>query len=88
MKRLKFSPGFQKKLAAIHRRDKKLSLKIQKQLKIFLADPRHPSLRLHKLKGELKNVWSVSVDRGFRLLFIDDAEYYFFDLGEHDEIYQ
>ncbi len=88
MKRLVFSPLFQKKLRLINHRDQKLSLKIQKQLKLFQVDPRHPSLRRHKLKGELKNVWSLSIDRGFRLLFVEDEEYYFFDLGEHGEIYQ
>lgn len=86
--KLKFGPTFEKKLKIINYKDKKLSIKIQKQLKLFQLNHHHPSLRLHKLKGDLKNVWSISVTISFRLLFIEDIEYYFFDMGEHDEIYK
>ncbi len=88
MKKTVFSPTFQKKLKAISQKDQQLTRKIQKQLRLFQRDPRHPSLRLHKLQGELKDVWSVSVTMSFRLLYTEDAEYYFFDMGEHDEIYR
>jgi addiction module RelE/StbE family toxin len=88
MKKLKFSPSFIKKLKIVHHKDKKLSLKIQKQLNLFKLSPTHPSLRLHKLKGELEDVWSLSVTKSFRLLYIDNSEYYFFDMGEHDKIYR
>ncbi len=88
MKTIKFSPTFQKKLQSFHRRDKQLSEKIKKQLILFQENPRHPSLRLHKLRGNLQNTWSLSITLSFRLLFIEDAEYYFFDMGEHDEVYK
>ena len=88
MKIIKFSPVFQKKLQNLHQRDKQLTNKIQKQLKLFEQNPKHPSLRLHKLKGNLQNTWSLSITMSFRVLFIEDAEYYFFDMGEHSEIYK
>lgn len=88
MKTIKFSPTFQKKLLSLYKRDKQLTEKIRKQLKLFQSNPKHPSLRLHKLKGNLQNTWSLSVTMSFRLLFIEDTEYYFFDMGEHDEIYR
>jgi addiction module RelE/StbE family toxin len=87
MKKITFSPTFQKKLKRFYRTDKKLISKIEKQLKLFQQNPRHPSLRLHKLKGEMNNVWSLSITMSFRLLFVEDNEYYFFDMGEHSEIY-
>ena len=86
--KLQFSPTFEKKLKTINHKDKKLSIKIHKQLKVFQINPHHPSLRLYKLKGDLKNVWSISVTIGFRLLFVEDNEHYFFDMGEHSEIYK
>jgi addiction module RelE/StbE family toxin len=88
MKKIKFSPTFVKKLQIIKHIDIKLSIKIQKQLKLFQSSPTHQSLRLHKLKGEMKDVWSLSVTKSFRLIYINDSEYYFFDLGEHHEIYR
>lgn len=88
MKTILFSPTFQKKLKTITRMDKKLADKILKQLKLFQNNPRHPSLRLHKLTGNMKNTWSLSVNMHFRLIFIDDTEFYFFDMGMHDDIYE
>ncbi len=88
MMKVKFSSIFEKKLKTINHKDKKLSIKIQKQLKLFQLNPHHPSLQLHKLKGDLKNVWSISVTISFRLLFVEDNDRYFFDMGEHDEIYR
>lgn len=89
MKDIEFSPSLLKKLQAVHHQDKPLFIKIQKQLKLFQTDSRHNSLRLHKLKGELKNVWSISIDRKHRLLYTEDEQsIYFFDMGTHDEVYK
>jgi len=88
MKKIVFSPTFNKKLKSICHKDKQLTFKIFKQLKIFQTNPQHPSLRIHKLKGQLQNVWSMSVTTSFRLIFIEDTEYYFFDMGEHNDIYR
>ena len=88
MKKITLSPLFRKQLKQLRQKDIKLFGKIQKQLVSFQSNPRHPSLRLHKLKGELQDVWSLSVTMNFRLLFIEDTEYYFFDMGNHDQIYK
>lgn len=88
MKKVIFSPTFQKQLAQIQQKDKKLFGKIKKQFTIFKSNPRHPSLRLHKLKGALKNTWSLSITMDFRLIFIEDNEFYFFDMGTHDQVYK
>lgn len=71
---VKFSPLLQKKLIEINRKDKKLSDKIRKQIQIFQSNPKHPSLRLHKLSGSYSNVWSISVGMSQRMVYrqIDD----------------
>lgn len=33
---------------------------IQRKIILFQNNPRHPSLRLHKLSGELDGIWSIS----------------------------
>lgn len=88
MKSIVFSKAFQKKLANIKARDPKLLLKIQKQLDVFIHNPRHHSLRIHKLEGKLKDTWSLSISMGVRVLYVEDSEYYFFDIGTHDQIYR
>lgn len=88
MKRIKFSPTFIKILQKIELKDKKLSKKIQKQLKLFQQNPRHKSLRPHKLTKETKNVWTISIDKSLRMLYEDNDIYYFFDIGTHDQVYR
>lgn len=89
MKDIEFSPDLLKKLKTISKKDKPLFTKVQKQLRLFQADPRHNSLRLHKLKGNLQNVWSISIDRNCRLLYTEDEDViYLFDIGTHDQVYK
>ena len=67
---------------------------IEKTVRQLAEDPFHPSLRTHKLKGDLSNVWSCSIDYSNRVLFefIDDPEQQkqaisLLNLGSHDEVY-
>lgn len=77
-------------IAIINFQNRKLGQKINKQLKIFSQDPRHPSLRTHKLLGNLTNSWSISIDRNFRLVYtiLPDGEAYFYKFGTHGEVYR
>lgn len=88
MKEIKLSPSLVKKLKIVRQKDQKLYVKIKKQLVIFQKNPKHTSLRLHKLQGNLKNVWSSSVDKQYRLVFINNKSYYFFDFGTHKQVYK
>lgn len=76
-------------LKRIKQRQPRLFRKIQKQLKLFKEDLRHPSLRTHKLKGNLSDEWSISIERNIRLIyFINDNMAIFFKIGTHDEVYR
>lgn len=88
MKTLRFSSDLQEKLEKIKKKDPQLFKKVQKQLRVFKQNPRHKSLRLHKLTREVKNVWSISIDKSIRMLYIDEEEIYFFSIGTHDEVYR
>jgi len=49
-------------------------------------DLKHPSLRIHKLKGV--DVYSASVDMKIRILFmIDGDKIHLLEIGNHDEVY-
>lgn len=87
---IKFSALIDKELAKIKQKDKKLSERIEKQLSLFTANPKHPSLRLHKLAGSSDDAWSVSITISIRMLYrlIEHDTAYFFDIGTHDEVYR
>ncbi|NEP36783.1 MULTISPECIES: type II toxin-antitoxin system mRNA interferase toxin, RelE/StbE family [unclassified Moorena] len=67
---------------------------IEKTLRQLAEDPFHSSLHTHKLKGDLSNIWSCSIDYSYRILFEfienpDDQEeaILLLNLGSHDEVY-
>lgn len=83
------SPGLHKKLKRIKLKDKQLAQKIEKQLNLFRSNHLHPSLKVHKLSGNLKNMWSISIDKNYRILFfLDENGAYFFEIGTHDQVYK
>ena len=53
---------------------------------LFRVNPFYPSLRTHKLKGELNGFWSYSVNYSYRVLFrfINDNEVLYYDVGTHN----
>ncbi len=89
MRPIKFSPDVNRKLKVIQQKNVKLYRRVQKQLGLFLKDPRHKSLRLHKIKRRdgLK-VWSVSINESYRMLYEENDFIYFVDIGTHDEVYR
>ena len=84
-----FSPQIIKELKIIKQKQPLLFRKIQKQLKIFRIDVKHPSLRTHKLKGNLSDTWSITIEGNIRFIYtIKNKEAIFFKLGNHDEVYR
>jgi mRNA-degrading endonuclease YafQ of YafQ-DinJ toxin-antitoxin module len=62
----------------------------EKTLKILEINPHHPSLRLHRLKGRMKDLHSVSINVSCRItleLFFTEKEIVLVDVGRHDEVY-
>ncbi len=87
--RIRIDEKLQKELQLISKKDFKLTKQIQKQLRLFKENPKHKSLRVHKLSGDLKNMWSISITKAIRMTYIlDGDEAYFYDIGTHDEVYR
>jgi len=86
----KFSPSIQKELRKIYQIDKKLADRIEKQIALFEEDPRHPSLRTHKLSGTMENLWSISITMNIRMVYVllDQNNVVFIKIGTHDEVYE
>lgn len=86
----KFSPLVQKEIISIHKKDKKLAKRIEKQILLFQENPQHPSLRTHKLSGNPKNMRSISITMSIRMIYllIDDDHALFVKIGTHDHVYK
>ena len=61
-----------------------------KTLELLELNPRHPSLRLHRLQGRLSELSSVSINMSHRILLemvIRENDIILVDVGNHDHIY-
>jgi len=62
----------------------------RKTLELLEINPYHPSLRLHRPKGKLADLHSVSINISYRIsleLIISDQEIVLVNIGTHDEVY-
>ena len=61
-----------------------------KALQLFEANPHHPSLRMHALKGKLVGLQSVSINISYRItlyLVFQDQQIILVNAGDHDTVY-
>lgn len=86
---IKLSPEVIKDLKKIKQKNKKLSERIQKQLYLFSTNPKHPSLRTHKLNAKMDNLWSISITMSVRMVYklLSEDKAYFIKIGTHDQVY-
>ena len=79
-----------KKIKKFLKKHPNLFRKYEKTISILEQNPFHPSLRLHKLQGDLKEFYSVSIDLEYRIIIdfiIIDEQIFLIDIGSHDEVY-
>ena len=79
-----------KKIKKFLKKHPNLFKKYEKTISILEQNPFHPSLRLHKLQGDLKEFYSVSIDLEYRIIIdfiIIDKQIFLIDIGSHDEVY-
>ena len=68
------------------------AIELQPALELLQVDTFHPSLRTHKLKGELKDSWACSAGYDLRIVFrfvpYQGSEAILLEsVGTHDEVY-
>ena len=91
---LVWSPGFSRELKRLIRRNPQLRGAIERTLAQLSEDPFHPTLKTHKLKGDLTDRWACSIDYSNRVVFrfvqnpdSAEEELLLLALGSHDEVY-
>ena len=75
-----FSDSYLKKEQKFFKKHKELLDRYKKVLHILRVNPNHPSLRLHKLQGNLKEYYSVSINMQYRIVInfvIEDGKIIF-----------
>lgn len=93
MKAIGWTPKSLRAFKRMIRRNSQLRPLIEQALTQLAEDPFHPSLRTHKLTGELSGIWSCSIDYKLRILFefVQSPEgeeaILLLNLGSHDEVY-
>lgn len=88
--KIRISPDVLKTFKNLKKRDNRLLTQVKKQLELFQINPKHKSLRLHKLSGKLQNRWSISISRNVRMVYVllNKNEAYFISIGTHSEVYR
>ena len=76
------------------RKNPQLRPLIAKTLKKLEDNHFNPSLRTHKLTGDLSDIWSCSIDYQYRILFefikdpqTEENTILLLNIGSHDEVY-
>ena len=90
MYKILLSESYIKKEKSFIKKHSELKERYAKTLKLLKHNPYHPSLRLHKLKGNLKEYHSISISMSYRIVLemvIIDKEIIPIDIGKHDEVY-
>jgi mRNA-degrading endonuclease YafQ of YafQ-DinJ toxin-antitoxin module len=88
--RLVFTRSYTRRAARFIRRHPELASQYGKVLLLLERDPFHPVLRLHKLRGRLRDLHAVSINVRYRvtlLLLISQADIIPVDIGSHHEVY-
>jgi len=89
MIKIAFSPAFERSFHKRLKHNAKLQDKFWQKLECFIEEPFEPQLKTHKLTGQLKDLWSFSVEFDVRVIFyfMDESNAVLVDIGSHDEVY-
>jgi addiction module RelE/StbE family toxin len=94
MRALIFDESFRRGLKRRCKNRPQLQAKVLTTLSLLEIDPFSPTLKTHQLQGELKDLWSCSVEYDFRVVFyfqkfedMEEEAIVLVDVGTHDEVY-
>ena len=89
--RLIFTERYKKRARQFLKQHPELVSTYTRTLQLLAANPRHPSLRLHRLSGKLDGVYSVSINLSYRItleMLITEQEIIPINVGDHDAVYR
>jgi mRNA-degrading endonuclease YafQ of YafQ-DinJ toxin-antitoxin module len=87
---LVFTEQYNRRVALFLKRHPDAAAQYTKTLKLLEANPHHPSLRLHALKGKLSGLHRVSINLSCRItlvMVVTASEIVPIHVGSHDDMY-
>ena len=87
---LVFTEQYNRRAARFLKRHPELRQHYLKTLQLLQANPAHPSLRLHPLRGKYDGLHSVSINLSYCItleLLIQDQKIIQVNVGDHDPVY-
>ena len=88
---LVFTDAYSRRAARWLKKHPNLREQYLKTLQLLEANPFHPSLRLHALRGRLEGLHSVSINLSYRItmeMLIQDGQIVPVNIGDHDAVYK
>lgn len=85
-----YTDSYLKREKRFFKKHPELISQYEKTLRLLELNPSHPSLRLHKLQGQVSELHSVSINISYRIsiyFMVDEDKIVPVDLGSHSEIY-
>lgn len=80
--------SYSRAIKKILKKDSRVGTKVIEKVGILIENPKNSSLKLHKLSGTHRNVWSISIAEDIRLLFVyEDRGIVLVDIGKHEDVY-
>lgn len=90
MYKIVFTESYDKRARRFLKQHPDLRKQYEKTLELLESNPFHPSLKLHPLKGRLRELHSVYINLVYRIVIefiIQDDKIIPIDIGSHDEVY-
>ena len=87
---LLFTEQYNRRAARFLKQHPELRGPYLKTLQLLEANPSHPSLRLHALRGKFDGLHSVSINLSYRMtleLLIQDRQIIPVNVGDHNTVY-
>jgi mRNA-degrading endonuclease YafQ of YafQ-DinJ toxin-antitoxin module len=91
MYRILYTENYIKNAAKFLKKHPELEGQYEKCLKLLEINPHHPSLRLHKLKGRLSELYSVSINISYRIslyFLLEEDTIVPVEIGTHKDVYE
>ena len=91
MPKIVFTHSYEKKAAKFFKKHPDIKKQYSKTLQLMEINPNHPSLRLHQLKGNLSDLYSIAINISYRItieFLIQDNTIIPISIGSHDEAYK
>jgi mRNA-degrading endonuclease YafQ of YafQ-DinJ toxin-antitoxin module len=88
--RIIYTENYLKRAAKFIKRHPEILPQYEKTLKLLELNPSHPSLRLHRLSGPLRELHSVPINISYRItleFLLEDGMIVLVNVGSHDEVY-